>query len=529
MLSDAMFSIGTGGVTGDKRRAAAGLCALACACALFLVGGAAPSVAQQDPSSGQGAKGTGKGKGKPKLTKSEQKRAMRRKNARQKRPNVIVIMTDDQNDDALEGMVQTQAHLASQGTTFRNSYVSFPLCCPSRATFLTGRYSHNHGVFSTELPNGYNGLDHLNTLPVWLSNSGYTTSMVGKYLNGYGIDDLIPEPTIDALEIPAGWTEWYGLTGGLEQRRYKYKLNEQGKIRFYKFGDRNYVTDVLAGKAVDFVKRRAPFRKPFFLWFNPTAPHGEAGVFPGAARDPAPAPRHLGRYEFATAPRAPNFDEEDVSDKPASVAQTDELTAEQIADIDRRYRSRLESLLAVDDAVKRIVGRVRKAGDMRKTYIFFTSDNGLLLGSHRLLFKNHIYEESTQVPLIVRGPLFPRGAVRDQLVSNVDLAPTITELTGATPTLTMDGRSLLPAAADPSAGAGRDILFESTVNEGSVGVRSGPWVYIDNETELNELYDLVADPYQLENRTTEPEFASIRAMMQAKVDAYRACAGATCP
>ena len=317
-------------------------------------------------------------------------------------------MTDDQNE-SMEGLASTQSLLAGQGTTFRNSYVSFPLCCPSRATFLTGQYSHNHGVFTTELPNGYNGLNHANTLPVWLRSSGYRTAMVGKYLNGYGIDDGIVEPTIDALEIPPGWSEWYGLTGGLEQRRYKYKLNEQGKIRFYKAGARNYVTDVLSSKAVDFVDRQAPFPKPFFMWFNPTAPHGEAGVFPGALRDPAPAPRHLGRYEFASAPRTPSFDEADVTDKPPSVRTTPKLTVEQIADIDRRYRSRLESLLSVDDAVRQIVGRLKKTGDLKRTYIFFTSDNGLLLGAHRLLFKNYIYEESTRVPLIVRGPAVPQG------------------------------------------------------------------------------------------------------------------------
>src|SRR5687768_2610387 len=208
--------------------------------------------------------------GKEKLSKGERKRLrlqkQRRVNRAQKRPNVIVIETDDQSDSML-GLLDTLRLLGQRGTTFRNSYASFPLCCPSRATLITGQYSHNHGVFTTELPNGYNGLDHRNTLPVWLRNSGYRTAMVGKYLNGYGIDDGIPEPLVDAREVPPGWAEWYGLTGGLEQRRYKYKLNENGKIRFYRKGAKNYVTDVLASKAVGFVKRRAPRAKPFFLWF----------------------------------------------------------------------------------------------------------------------------------------------------------------------------------------------------------------------------------------------------------------------
>ncbi len=512
-----------GGAPDKRFRLGTCACALACALALgatgLLAASAAPAAAA--PS------GPAKGKKEDKPT-AEEKRAMRRKNAAQRRPNVIVVMTDDQNE-SMEGLASTQSLLAGQGTTFRNSYVSFPLCCPSRATFLTGQYSHNHGVFTTELPNGYNGLNHANTLPVWLRSAGYRTAMVGKYLNGYGIDDGIVEPTIDALEIPPGWSEWYGLTGGLEQRRYKYKLNEQGKIRFYKAGARNYVTDVLSSKAVDFVDRQAPFPKPFFMWFNPTAPHGEAGVFPGALRDPAPAPRHLGRYEFSSAPRTPSFDEADVTDKPPSVRTTPKLTVEQIADIDRRYRSRLESLLSVDDAVRQIVGRLKKTGDLKRTYIFFTSDNGLLLGAHRLLFKNYIYEESTRVPLIVRGPQFPKGVVRDPLVSNVDLAPTITELTGATPGLTMDGRSLVPVAQNPAAGAAREILFESEVNDGSVGVRSGSFVFIDNESESPELYDLSTDPFQISNLAALPGFAAKRAELQAKVNAYRTCAGASCP
>ncbi|MDP9188700.1 MAG: sulfatase [Actinomycetota bacterium] len=500
----------------SQLRLGAGVCVLSMLLVLFAAAAATEAPAK------------GKTKAEP---KRERLQKLRQANARQKRPNVIVVMTDDQNESML-GMDLTQRLLGAQGTTFRNSYVSFPLCCPSRATFLTGQYRHNHGVFTTELPNGYNGLNHTNTLPVWLRSSGYRTAMVGKYLNGYGINDFIPERVSDAREIPPGWSEWYGLTGGLEQRRYRYKLNEQGRIRRYKRGPKNYVTDVLAGKAVDFVNRRARFPKPFFLWFNPTAPHGEAARPLGATRDPEPARRHLGRYEFAVAPRTPNFDEADVSDKPEAVETTPRLSAEDIADVDRRYRGRLESLLAVDDAVKRIVGKLKKANDLRRTYIFFTSDNGLLLGAHRLLFKNFIYEESTRVPLIVRGPQFPAGGVRDQPVSNVDLAPTIVSLTGVSPGLVMDGRSLVPVAQSPTFGSAREILFESEVNGGSVGIRSGPWVYINNGPENTaELYNLDSDPFQLKSlhASALSQHVTIRNQLAAKVSQYRFCSGLSCP
>ena len=504
---------------------AASACVLAAATALAVapadVGDAAERVAAE-----AGKPGGKPGKG---ARKRERLRRMRRANRRQKRPNVIVVMTDDQND-SMEGLPRTVQLLGGRGTTFRNSYVSFPLCCPSRATFLTGQFAHNHGVVHTDLPNGYNGLDHTNTLPVWLRSSGYRTAMVGKYLNSYGIDDGIPEPVPDAREIPPGWAEWYALTAAHDQRRYDFKMNENGKIRRYGFGGRNYVTDVLASKAVTFVKRRAPRPKPFFLWFNPTAPHGEARPDPSRSRDPTPALRHFGRLGNALAPRTPNFDEADVSDKPGPIAASPPLSDAEIDEIDRRHRGRIESLLAVDDAVKRLVGKVRKAGDMRKTYFFFTSDNGLLLGAHRLLFKRYIYEESTRVPLIVRGPRFPAGAVRDQLVSNVDLAPTIAELARVIPRRPPDGRSLLGPAVNPGAGAGREILFENRVAGGSAGLRSGQWVYLDNGPgETDELYDLAADPFQLDSLHASPGHAAIRNQLKARLQAVRNCAGGACP
>ena len=452
-------------------------------------------------------------------------------NDRQKRPNVVVLMTDDQNNSLL-GMNNVVGRLAGRGTTFRNSYVSLPLCCPSRATFLTGRYAHNHGVQFNFGPTagstGYHQLDHRSTIAVWLRRAGYKTALVGKYLNGYGIEDGVPEALPDAREIPPGWTEWFALTGGSDQYRTRYKLNENGDVRLYGYGPANYQTDVLASKAIDFIKLRAPSPKPFFLWFTPTAPHGDAGRLPGATRDPTPALRHLGRYEGAQAPRTPNFDEEDVSDKPEFVQNQDRLTPEQLADIDIRHRGRTESLLSVDEAVGRIVARLRKTGDLRRTYIVFTSDNGLALGAHRLLFKEFLYEESLRVPLIVRGPKIPAGAVRDQLVTNVDLAPTILQLTKVRARLPLDGRTLVPKARNPATGAGRELLFENFFPP-STGIRRGDWVYIEHATGETELYDLASDPWQLQSRHASPAHAALRDQLAARLAQLRSCAGGACP
>jgi N-acetylglucosamine-6-sulfatase len=487
-------------------------------------------------SAGQGKKPSADGgpacKGTPKECAAEkrldrrQRAKLRRRNANQERPNVIVVMTDDQDNNML-GMDTTSQLLAGQGTTFQNSYVSYPLCCPSRATFLTGQYAHNHGVIGSDPATGYNALAHSNTLAVWLKRAGYRTGMIGKYLNGYGINDGIPEPLGDARERPPGWSQWFGLTGGSDQRRYQYKLNENGKVKFYGKGGRNYVTDVLGSKTAELIREWAPHPKPFFLWYNPTAPHGESGRPYGSTRDPTPALRHLGRYGVAQAPRTPNFDELDVTDKPDVIRNEPRLNAETIEDIDRRYRGRLESLLAVDEQVGRIVQLLKKAKDMSKTYIIFTSDNGMQMGAHRVVFKAYLYEESTRVPLIVRGPLFPPGAVREQLVSNIDLAPTIVELTGAQPSRLMDGISLVPLANNTAAGVGRDLLFESYVIN-AFGVRVGKYAYNSYWNGDEELYDLTADPYELRSMHASPGTAALRASLKARLEQLRNCAGASC-
>jgi N-acetylglucosamine-6-sulfatase len=458
-------------------------------------------------------------------------RELRRQNRKQKRPNVILISTDDQNQTDMFVMSITQALLGGRGTTFENSYVTYPLCCPSRATQITGQYAHNHGVTTTDLPNGYNGLDHSNTLAVWLRRAKYRTAMVGKYLNGYGINDNVPEPVSDAREIPPGWAEWYGLTGGTDQKRYNFKLNENGKVRRYGKGARNYVTDVLSSKVNELLKRWAVRPKPFFLYFNPTAPHGEQGTPFFSTRDPQPAPRHLGLLGDISAPRTPNFNEQNVNDKPQMIQDMPRLTDAQIMDVDRRYRGRLESLLAVDEAVKRIVGLVRKYGDKRKTFFIFTSDNGVQLGSHRIIFKDALYEESERVPLIIRGPGIPAGVTRSQLVSNIDLAPTILDITGAQPGRAQDGISLLPLVGNPGAAANRDLLFE-VFDFGIFGIRRGPWKLNQYENggqpDEFELYNLNDDPYELTSEDGQPANATIEAELLARLTQLRTCVGASC-
>jgi N-acetylglucosamine-6-sulfatase len=444
---------------------------------------------------------------------------LRQKNALQKRPNVIVIDTDDMNASDLFVMRNTLSLLAAHGTNFKNSYVSYPLCCPSRATFLTGQYAHNHHVLTDQR---FGDLDSSNTLAVWLRRAKYRTAMVGKYLNGYGV--------VDPRHIPKGWTQWYGLTGGTEQHRYGFKLNENGKVRHYSRKPANYIDYVLDSKLNAVLKQWTISPKPFFIYYNPNNPHGEAGTPFWSTRDPEPAPQYLGVFGDLTAPHPPNFDEANVSDKPQQVKEIPHLSDAQIADIDRRYRGRLESLLSVDDEVKRIVGLVRKYGDKRKTFFIFTSDNGLELGAHRIEFKNFLYEEGERVPLIIRGPGFPEGATRDQLVANIDLAPTITALTGTPPGRVMDGTPLLPLAKNPADGANRDILFESP-DIGAYGIRRGPWKYNLWNNGDEELYNLNDDPYELTNLLFgggASSYTDIRDQLNARLQQLRTCNGDSC-
>jgi N-acetylglucosamine-6-sulfatase len=449
---------------------------------------------------------------------------LRQQNALQKRPNVIVIDTDDMNATDISVMRNTLSLLGAHGTTFRNSYVSYPLCCPSRATFLTGQYAHNHHVLTDQR---FNDLDSSNTLAVWLRRAKYRTAMFGKYLNGYGV--------VYPRQIPKGWTQWYALTGGTEQHRYGFRLNENGKVRHYGRKPSNYIDYVLDSKVNAVLKQWTISPKPFFIYYNPNNPHGESGTPYWSTRDPEPAPQYLGVFGDITAPRPPNFDELNVSDKPQLVREIPRLSDNQLADIDRRYRGRVESLLSVDDEVKRIVGLVRKYGDKQKTFFIFTSDNGLELGSHRIEFKNFLYEEGERVPLIIRGPGFPENTTREQLVANIDLAPTITSLTGVTPGRVMDGIPLLPLAKNPADGTNRDILFESP-DIGASGIRRGPWKYNLWTNGDEELYNLDDDPYELTNLLYDPPGPTgpsaadltLASQLKARLEQLRACSGASC-
>jgi N-acetylglucosamine-6-sulfatase len=450
----------------------------------------------------------------------------------QGRPNIVVIMTDDQTVESLRVMGQVQRRLVREGTSFANSFVGYPLCCPSRATFLTGQYPHNHGVlFNSPPTGGYERLDGANTLPVWLRRAGYHTAHIGKYLNGYGVRD--------PREVPPGWSEWYATVDPSTYNFYGYTVNHNGRLVRYGRRPADYQTDVHARRAVELIGRRAPRPQPFFLSLAVLAPHTDR---PDQLDDngalPDPAPRHQGAFADEPLPPAPAFNEADVTDKPAFIRQLPPLDRQAVATVQASYRARLASLLAVDDAVGAVIAALQRAGELDDTVVILTSDNGYFHGEHRIPSSKYlVYEEAIRVPLVVRGPGVARGATATAKVANIDLAPTIVELAGAVPGRRMDGRSLRPLLAHPGGRLDRDLLIETFPGPAGdrlpfppsyAAIRTDRYLYAEHATGELELYDLHRDPWQLASGHADPALAPVRAELAERLAALRRCAGASC-
>ncbi len=450
--------------------------------------------------------------------------------AEPKRPNVVVLETDDQTLAEMEVLPNVRRLIGNEGVTFDRNFDSFSLCCPSRSSFLTGQYSHNNGVRGNKLPEGgYYKLDSTNTLPVWLQRSGYYTALVGKYLNGYG--------TRDPREVPPGWSEWHGSVDPTTYRYYDYTLNEGGELHTYCTTPQPscYQTDVYRDKANDLIRRRAP-QGPFFLWVTFLADHSgnpREADDPRGIGTPVPAPRYKDRLRGTPLPQPPSFNEADVSDKPQSIQRRDPLTQKQIAGIQENYQQRRETLLAVDDAVASIVETLRATGELDDTLLLFTSDNGFFHGEHRVQSgKVLLYEESIHLPLLMRwtgNRSFPRGVHRPQLAMNVDDAATILDATNTKPGRVQDGRSLLPLWDDAGREPGRDLLIDNSPGSGHFdAIRSRNFLYSEYANGDRELYDLKRDPYELQSQHANASYNGVKASLAARLHRLVPCAGANC-
>jgi N-acetylglucosamine-6-sulfatase len=450
-----------------------------------------------------------------------------RPSAKPQRLNVVVIETDDETVADLRAMPNVGRLLAAHGTTFLNSFVANSLCCPSRATFLTGQYSHNNGVWDNGPPTGgYEAFRPTqgNALPVWLHEAGYDTIQIGKYLNGYGKNE--------STEVPPGWTDWHGAVGGTWHQYFDVTLNENGKRIGYKG---RYQTDLYAEKAVALIHKHSGSGRPFFFWIDFLAPHTgkpKMPYDPPAPETAVPAPQDEGHFAGVPLPKPPSYNEADVGDKPLQIQALPPIDSPAEAALRRAHERELESLLSVDRAVARIVAVLRETHELDHTLIVFTSDNGYLEGEHRVTEgKELAYEPSIKVPLIVRGPGVPEHTVVRTLVSNIDLAPTIVDVTGIRAHRLLDGLSLVPLLRKPSLHWNRPLLIESPLRHPErvyTAIRTDRYLYVEYADGERELYDLALDPYELQSVHADPRYAAVRDELAVKLARLRACRGPSC-
>jgi len=430
--------------------------------------------------------------------------------AKPKQPNVVLIMTDDQPLSTLlpEAMPKLHKKLIGRGTSFSDYVVTTPLCCPSRASLLTGQYGHNNGVLRNFYPDL---LQKRNVLPSWLKHAGYNTAHVGKFLNSFEQDAGGP------AAVAPGWDLWFTE---LEKRRYyNWKASKNGRVRHYGTANSDHATKVMTDFATRWTARLARKEDPFYMQLDYYAPHTSTGRDTRCSSAAVPEPKDEHRFAGYPLPQPPNFNEEDVSDKPPYVRDRDQLDEAAIENIARRYRCTLEALYGVDRGIGKVYRTVKRAGELNRTVFIFASDNGYFYGEHRIpKGKPWPYEENIHMPLTILVPrAFRDGAARVPSsaapTANIDLAPTILDLARAQPCRTknicrtMDGRSLMPLIE----GTGdfpdsRPIGLE--IGECTYrGARYEGQIYFEYANpssdgclaDATEHYDLDEDPFQLEN------------------------------
>jgi N-acetylglucosamine-6-sulfatase len=430
------------------------------------------------------------------------------------KPNLVVVVTDDLDYPTAAALPRLSDLVANQGIAFTRAYVAQPLCGPSRASILTGQYAHNHGVVDNEAPQGFVAFrsHEAQTIATWLKAAGYRTSLVGKYINAYA------RGAADAY-IPPGWDDWYAhLEDTQDERYWNYSVNDNGNVLTYGSQAEDYSVDAETRRAVSFIRGSAGRPEPLFLYLAPEAPHVPANY----------AARFGGEFRDALCPRTPSFNEGDVSDKPSWIRQLAPLTPAEIDQADKLQVWRLRCMRAVEDEIAAVTQALADTGRLDSTYIFFTSDNGLLMGQHRAVArKGNAYEESARVPLAVRGPGVPRRTV-DQPVLNIDLAPTLLELAQAAIPDSVDGRSLVPfLRGTPPASWRTEVLIEDWGGWPWYALRTPDFAYIHNGTDELELYDMNKDPWQIDSqhRKVDP---SVLAAFEQRMLVLAACRGVSC-
>lgn len=398
-------------------------------------------------------------------------------------PDVVLVITDDQRAETLQFMPHLRRLLSSRGVRLRSAFVPNPSCCPSRASFFTGDYSHTNGVWKNlgEF-GGLQAFDDSSTLATWLHDAGYHTGLFGKYMNGY----------TDPSMVPPGWNEWFAFLSGDGRAYYGFNASSNGALE--SFPDSVYSTTETYERVAAFITS-TPAAQPLFAVWTPIAPH----------RPFMPEDRYAQTVIDLPEWRPPNYNERNVSDKPRWVRRNGRLDAGARDAIDAGRLGQYRTLLSVDDGIAQIVRALRRTGRLSNTLLVFTSDNGLMWGEHRLSRKAVPYDGASHVPLVMRfDPLTRerRGGSAASLVGNIDIAPTIMDIAGLTPAPPVDGVTLASMLDGSDPVARSRLVIEHAAGSDApayCGVRTKRELYVRYTTGEEEYYRLDDDPWTLKN------------------------------
>jgi N-acetylglucosamine-6-sulfatase len=451
--------------------------------------------------------------------------------ARQQKPNIVLVMADDMRADELRFLPAVR-RLQRSGTTFTEAISADSLCCPARATLLTGKLAHNHLTIGND-PRSHGGYpvfaehnDIERLLPQWLGNKGYRTAWIGKYLNGTPRQEHFRQPDWSYFAIPI-------------QQVYDYRSSSFAINDRFRTDDRYrevYTRELLLSR----VRRWSSDRRPFFVLYSALAPHRTVSL-DGTEGPPRAQAVHRD-FDTSRLVVRPSVGETDLSDKPAWLRTYAALAGIQTYPL-RLERRRVQALLSVNDTVRELVATLRDEHQLRQTVVIFTSDNGYMLREHDLTKKNKAYQESLQIPLVVRGPGFAGGGEADQTVSLADVTATIRGIAGVTRPHGADGVPLQDVLADPTSFDRRPVEIEgsraayparSTLETDPIGrfysgAVWGPYSFIRYQTGDHEFYDRTVDPWQLDSSyTAHPEPGSPQALLREWYEAHVDCQGPAC-
>ncbi len=418
-------------------------------------------------------------------------------------PNILFVLTDDQAPHTVYQMPKTLEAFSSGVDLSRNAYVTVPFCGPARVSLLTGLWAHNNRAtdnahsFYRYRSGGHVARDMLSRLGA----RGYRVGFFGKLLNDYSSRWVHP-----ACARSRGG-RWVALAG--QNHRIPYLINVNGNIH----EERKNQNVLLGNYAEGWMRAKTEAREPFFAYvcvgdphvpYRPTHPHAADG-----ARYTSPAVEEDTPEELADKSRW-------ARSRPKARPSTHQ----------HRYEGQLEELVDVDNLVERLVGLLGEAGVLENTFIAFATDNGYMLGEHGgMTGKGQPYQEAAGTPLLLRGQGVPHGDLGAPLVSHLDLPATFLDAAGAD-TTGLDGRSLIPFFADPANAAWRERLLVENLSADWYMLREGPHAYTELPNGERELYDLEADPYELENLAgTMPEF---EAQLSARLETLKGCAADSC-